>query len=178
MSSRGDVSATRAASLVRRMVELLAWREASAAFLPTPSVPAPTTFGGPDPGIAVRMLACPWCPGGGAEAATPPAGALRLVPAGEADPTFPVLTLLSCESLEPRALLPIALAARACAGPVAATFVTRGAWRAARSGHDGDLNGDLGDLGRLARLLWHLNAAESWLDPLIRSATPDDPPRS
>ncbi|MEZ0071320.1 hypothetical protein [Planotetraspora sp. GP83] len=187
-----SVTAARAVGVTRRMVELLAWREASAAFLPTPPVPAPTTFGGPDPGVAVRLLACPWCSDVDTEvdmdAAPPPAGALRLVPAWEADPALPVLTLLSCESLEPRALLPIVLATRACAGPVTATFTTRAAWRAARLGHgrapdDGDPREDLSkdlskDPSELARLLWRLNAAESWLNPLLKSATPDDPPRA
>ncbi|MCT9935250.1 hypothetical protein N5079_34115 [Planotetraspora sp. A-T 1434] len=178
-----SLRAAHAVGVTRRMVELLAWREASAAFLPTPPVPAPTTFGGPDPGVAVRLLACPWCSDLDMDA-VPPAGALRLVPAREADPALPVLTLLSCESLEPRALLPIVLAARACAGPVTATFTTRAAWRAARLDHgraldEGDLSEELNkDPSELARLLWRLNAAESWLNPLLKSATPDDPPRA
>ncbi|MFF5204968.1 hypothetical protein [Streptosporangium sp. NPDC000396] len=151
--------ASRAAAFARRMVESLARREASAAFLATPPVPAPTVFGGPDPGIALRLLTCPRCPD--ARTLLPPAGALRLVWAEAADPVLPVLTLLSCESLEPRAVLPIVLAART--GPAAPSFTTRAAWCAAQGAFDG------GPVA-LARLLGRLNAAESRLDPLIRSA--------
>ncbi|GAA0936954.1 hypothetical protein [Nonomuraea longicatena] len=192
----------RAVRLAGRMVELLARREAAVGFLPTPPVPAPTTFGGPEPGVAVEIVPCPWCPAGlpdaladpagraglpspladpagrpprpagsppqagGRRRGLPPAGAARLVAAEAADPALPVLTILGCESIEPRALLPIVLAASE--GPVMARFATRAAWLAARveERSPGPLSG-AGPRER-ARSLWRLNVAESWIDPLLK----------
>lgn len=157
---------------LRRVVERMAWRAAAAAFLPTPSVPSPTTFdsAGRSP-TAIELRDCPWCarstPG------LPTVGAIELVDARTAGPQLPVVTLLHCESLDPRALLPVVLVTRACGRPPPAGFTTRAAWCAARV----DPARDLDDVRMLAGILWRLNMAESWLDPLLRTPY-HDPSRS
>ncbi len=115
------------------ITERMARREARALLLVPPSIPAPP--GVLDPQVSLRSVACPRC------------GARPERPDGRPDDR-PVVTILACETLANRALLPLLAAA------ASGRYISRGVFVARRRSPE-----------NVTELLTTLDAAESWADP-------------
>ncbi|MEV4176360.1 hypothetical protein [Nonomuraea sp. NPDC049709] len=111
----------------------MARREARALLLIPPSIPAPP--GVLDPQVSLRAVTCPWCDA-------------RPGPPGEQPDDRPVVTVLACETLANRALLPV------LAAVTPGRYLSRGVFVARRR-----------PSGNVSELLATLDTAESWVDP-------------
>jgi hypothetical protein len=120
-----------------RLVERMAVREAEAHFL-TPAEQHPGVVRPPAPPVAVLIEPCLVC-----ERTT--TAALPFAHWDTDDPSLPTLTMLACEWLTPRAVLPLAVAVERF-GALATGFRTRAAARAD---------------------LWQLAEAEAWADVVV-----------
>jgi hypothetical protein len=118
----------------------------------------------PQPEILFKVLDCPWCGRG-----TPPRAPLREVAfrAGRATvgslPHLPQVSVLSCEELTARSLLPLSLR-RLADGPTRLRFSTRAAFWARFVGTDRPSREDT------IRGLTMLNLGEAWLDDLATAS--------
>lgn len=125
------------------LVTAMARREAGASLLPPPPEEA-----GADGGsclVRVRLLDCPTCGARQHERAWP-------LPFSSTADTGPLVSMLACEMLTARAVLPIVFASKNVPGLRDAEFETRGVtWL------------ELAHL-RLDKALTALDAAESWVD--------------
>ncbi|TDD11066.1 hypothetical protein E1292_06800 [Nonomuraea deserti] len=129
------------------ITERMARREARALLLVPPSIPAPP--GVLDPQVTLRSVTCPWCGARpeppGAQPGEPPVVRRRVRP--EPPDDRPVVTILACETLANRALLPVLATAPG-------HYLSRGVFVARRP-----------SAGNVSELLTALDAAESWADP-------------
>lgn len=141
----GGPPGTRGTEPVERVVERMARREAAGHLLVPPSLPLPP--GDATPPVGVRRVRCPWC---GAEGDDAPA------PDG-----LPGVTLLACESLTNRSLLPVVVAR--C--PPDGGYLTRAAYWAAHAPAEPDD-------AALIRLIIAVDAAESWADTMDPAGSP------
>ncbi|WP_242903462.1 hypothetical protein [Actinomadura terrae] len=107
---------------------------------------------GPEPEILFRPVDCPWC-----EVAAPCPPPMREV-AFTGPESLPVLSLLACEEVTARALLPLTLI-RSSEPSAPPRFVTRGVFWARTVG--------TGSWDDLAPGLALLDAAERWFDDLL-----------
>ncbi|MBP2702785.1 hypothetical protein JOL79_03080 [Microbispora sp. RL4-1S] len=155
------------------VVERMALREAAVSLLVAPDQP-PGVVRPPAPDVEVRVVACPACGAGAsagegtAEGTAESAGDRAGGSAGEPDVPFahwttapagspptglPVLRMLGCEWLTPRAVLPLAVAVEREPGRAAWAFRTRGVARV--DGYD---------------TLPALDESERWADLVVRGA--------
>ncbi|MFH9665805.1 hypothetical protein ACH4LQ_11100 [Streptomyces globisporus] len=158
-----------------KLLERMAHRE-TAGWLLTPSfVPhEPGSDLPPVPPVSVTVLPCPVCEagqGGGAPDASLPFASWRAQAADQARRTptrGPGLTVLACEELSPRALLPLVRAIELSALPTDAQVHTRAArWAAAGAPTTWTAEAD--------RLLESIDGQEAWLERLL-SVPPSEPP--
>ena len=136
----GDSPGARGAGPAERIelvVERMARREGGGHLLVPPSLPMPP--GDATPPVGVRRVRCPWCGAEGGDAALPDG--------------LPRVTMLACESLTNRSLLPVVTARR----PPEEGYLTRAAYWA------GHAPVELDDAA-LIRLIIAVDAAESWAD--------------
>jgi hypothetical protein len=147
---------SRALHLVAQMAE----REAEALTL-IPELRVPTER--PQPEILFKILSCPWCGRG-----TPPPAPLREVAFRDGWATvgssrsLPQISVLWCEELTARSLLPLSLR-RLADGPTRLRFSTRAAFWARVVGTDRPSREDT------VRGLTMLDLREAWLDDLARA---------
>jgi hypothetical protein len=136
----GDSPGVRGAGPAERIelvVERMARREGGGHLLVPPSLPMPP--GDATPPVGVRRVRCPWCGAEGGDAAL--------------QDGLPRVTMLACESLTNRSLLPVVTARR----PPEEGYLTRAAYWAVHAPVE------LDDAA-LIRLIIAVDAAESWAD--------------
>ncbi|MFI9556367.1 hypothetical protein [Nonomuraea endophytica] len=119
----------------------------------------------PEPEILFTFVPCRWC--AAANPALPPLREVAVVekPSMARDTTLPVLTLLRCEELTARSLLPLSLIRTAPAAPQP-RFSTRGAYWSRY------VPADWTSPPAVDRGLELLDAKESWLDAFRPGAVP------
>ncbi|TDD20265.1 hypothetical protein [Nonomuraea diastatica] len=115
------------------ITERMARREARALLLVPPSIPAPP--GVLDPQVSLRPVTCPRC-------------GVEPEPPREQPDDRPVVTILACETLANRALLPVLAAA------APGRYMSRGVFVARHRSS-----------GNVSDVLTALDTAESWADP-------------
>ncbi|MFL5909464.1 MAG: hypothetical protein ACJ73E_18070 [Mycobacteriales bacterium] len=149
-------------SLALHLVSQMAEREAEALTL-IPELRLQTER--PQPEILFKVLSCPWCGRG-----TPPPAPLRevafrdgaTVGSPRSLPHLPQVSVLWCEELTARSLLPLSLR-RLGDGPTRLRFSTRAAFWARFVGTDRPSRDDT------IRGLTMLDLREAWLDDLARA---------
>ncbi len=163
------------------VLERMARREVAGHFL-VPADQPPGVIRPPSPPVTVAVRRCPWCGRDGGDdsfadlavpfshwrirpAAEPLAEAAEVGAAGvgAAGTDVPVLTMLGCEWLTPRAVLPMAAAIERYGPALVPAFQTRAAARAG-------LVAGLDDL----TVLPILDRAEEWADALVAEAAPEE----